>query len=535
MDIKYFIAIALIWSGSARALNIGVTSDNGNLLVADHINHGHKPTPTPSPTPSATPTPTPTPTPRPTPTPIPTPTPSATPSPTPSPTPVVGTPVMIQHVATGMDRLPVTTFAITLPNPAGSGNALILAIQFNNSVAVASVSDNKGNTWISGPSILNGSTRMSLYYSVGTIGATQRVVVNFTGSSSTDESPQGVLSEFYNVGSLDTSASSANSRTESMTTQYSGDLIYQWGVDLSDTNANGGAYNGTSIGAGPGFTLLSADLQVGSCDQFAVQAQSGQISPTFSASGSSTWGSLALALKSNSSGTLPPPGIRIVHIQHTLLNSVYSGQNRPNPVVIQFPCQGNLLVGSFNSGDVTVMSVSDALGNNWSVPASARTLGGGNATPAQIVYAANASTSSTLSGIRVTLSATTSSDCMFFLYDITGASSSPFDVAATATGDQGSTGNLSTVSLTPTRSNGLAITVNSLYFDTANGVTGSGYVLDSVVNGYDNGSPTSTLDEDNGYAHIYYSSPSPLTFVFTLNGSGGAYLWGAAAIAFSGN
>jgi hypothetical protein len=438
-----------------------------------------------------------------------------------------------------MDRLPVTTLAITLPNPVGSGNALILGIQFNAAVAVSTISDNEGNNWIAGPSTVNGSTQMSLYYSLGAIVGTQRVVVNFTGPTINGDQPQGVLSEFYNVANttLDASASSATTRTESMTTQSPGDLIYQWGVDFSDTNANGGAYNGSSLGVGSGFTLLSADLQVGSCDQFTVQKQAGPISPTFSASGSSTWGSLALALKSASTGTPPPAGIRIVHIQHTLLDSVYSSQNRPDPIVMQFPSQGNLLVGTYNSGDVTITGVSDGLGNNWSVPASAMTQGNSEDTPAQIVYAANASTSGALSGISVRLTGTTQSDAMFILYDVTGALASPFDKAVTATGAQNSGGNLNTVSMTPSLSKGLTIMVTSNYFNTVNGAVGSGYVLDSVVNGYDNGSPTSTLDEDNAYGHIYYATPSPLTFVFTSTGSadsGGVGGWGAAAIAFGG-
>jgi hypothetical protein len=495
------------------------------------------PTPTPSPKPSPTPTPTPTPSPKPTPTPTPSPKPS--PTPTPTPTPTAGTPILIQHVATGMDRLPVTTLAITLPNPAGAGNALILGVQFNNAVAVSSIVDNKGNTWIAGPTALNSNTSqvMSLYYALGAKSGTQQIVVHFTGSSSSNEYPQGVVSEFYNVATLsalDGSGSSSSSRTDSLTTTTAGDLIYQWGIDFSDTNSNGGNYNGTNITAGPGFTLLSADLQVGSADQYQVQSTKGTVAATFTASGSATWGSLALALKSASAGTAPPPGIRIVHIQHTLLCSVYSGQNRPRPIVMQFPSSGNLLVASFNSGDVTVAGVSDAAGNTWSVPSSAVTPGGGDVTPAQIVYAANAVTSSTLSGITAKLTGTTTTDCMFILYDLSGASTSPFDNAAVATGDQGSTGNLTTVSLTPSSSNGIAITTNSLYFETANGVVGAGYVLDSVVNGHDDGSPTSTLDEDNGYAHIYYSNTSSLTFVFSLDGSGGVYLWGSVAAAFKG-
>ena len=98
---------------------------------------------------------------------------------------------------------------------------------------------------------------------------------------------------------------------------------------------------------GAGFTLLSADLQVGSSDQYQIQPTAGTITPTFSASGSATWGSVAIALKSATAGTAPPPGIRIIHLQHTLLQSVRA-QNRAEPIVMQFPSSGNLLVGLFN-------------------------------------------------------------------------------------------------------------------------------------------------------------------------------------------
>src|SRR5208283_2964465 len=104
---------------------------------------------------------------------------------------------------------------------------------------------------------------------------------------STNGYPQAVASEFYNVAQLsaaDGSSGSATSRTAgSITTTTAGDLIYHWGVDFSDTNANGGAYNGSGITAGSGFTLLSADLQVGSADQYQVQASAGSINPALTA------------------------------------------------------------------------------------------------------------------------------------------------------------------------------------------------------------------------------------------------------------
>ncbi len=212
-----------------------------------------------------------------------------------------GAPTLVQHVATGMDETPVTSLKVTLPNPAGAGNALILGIQFHSSGSVSSVADNQGNTWVAGPTATGSSQRMSLYYALNVAGGTQTITIAFGGLGSANGYPQAVVSEFYNVAQVsaaDGSSGSATSRTAgAIATTAAGDLIYHWGVDFSDTNGNGGAYNGGSIAAGAGFTLLSADLQVGSADQYQVQSSAGSISPTFTASGAATWGSLALALK----------------------------------------------------------------------------------------------------------------------------------------------------------------------------------------------------------------------------------------------
>jgi chitodextrinase len=455
-----------------------------------------------------------------------------------------GTPTLVQHVATGMDRYPVTNLRIPLPNPAGAGNALIVGVQFRSSGSISSVADAQGNTWVAGPTVTNSnaSQRMSLYYALNVIGGTQNITVTFSGLGSTNAFPQAVVSEFYNVAQVsaaDGSSGSATSRTAgAITTTAAGDLIYQWGVDFSDTNVNGGAYNGGSITAGAGFTLLSADLQVGSADQYQVQSSAASINPTFTASGAATWGSLALALKSASAGTPPPPGIRIVHIQHTLLNSVRA-QGRPNAVVMQFPSSGNLLVGLYNSAGVLVSSVSDSAHNTWASAGS--TTGGSGGTGAQIMYAANAATSPALSGITVVLNGTTQGDDMFNLYDIAGAATSPFDKSNTALGNQNSPGNLTTTTLAPSTANGLVLNVVSIDYHTINGIVGSNYVMDSDVNDFDNNDPqfggtdVSTLDMDNGYAHIYNTTTDAVTFVYTYSQTtpGGVQLWGSVAAAFT--
>ena len=459
-----------------------------------------------------------------------------------------GVPTLVQHVATGMDRYPVNTLTIRLPNPAGMGNCLILGVQFNSTGSVASVTDDMGNNWIAGPTTTNGSfsKRMNLYYVLNAVDGTQTITVHFSALTTTPGFPQAVVSEFYNVATsnaFDGSSASSTSRTAGpITTTAPGDLIYEWGASLSSSNINGGAYNGTSITAGTGFTLLSADLQVGSSDQYHIQPTAGPITPTFSASGSATWGSVAIALKSATAGTAPPLGIRIIHLQHTLLQSVRA-QNRVQPIVMQFPSSGNLLVGLFNGAGPIATGVTDALGNTWSLPASATTTGGGQATSAQIVYAANAVTSPTLSGITVTLSEVGTGDDMFNLYDITGAATSPFDLGTTNLGNQTSNGPLTTGIITPTTSNGIVLHVNSIDFHTEASMSSpAGGTFDTIVNDLNDDDPgrggteVSTLDMDNAYAHFYNPTTSRVSFTFTATftpgGTQGVLLWGGATAAF---
>jgi hypothetical protein len=449
-------------------------------------------------------------------------------------------PTLVQHVATGMDRYPINTLTIQLPNPARAGNCLILGVQFNSEGSVASVTDEKGNNWIAGPTTTNGSfsKRMNLYYVLNAIAGTQTVRVHFSGLSSTPGFPQAVVSEFYNVATanaFDGDAASSTSRTAgTITTTAPGDLIYEWGASLSSSDTNGGAFNGTSITAGTGFTLLSADLQVGSGDQYQIQPNAGPITPTFSASGSEIWGSVAVALKSATAGTAPPPGIRIIHLQHTLLQAVRA-QNREEPIVMQFPSSGNLLVGLYNAAGPFATNVTDSLGNIWSLPESAKIIDDDGVVSAQIVYAANAQTSPNLSGITVSITETGIGDMMFNLYDVTGAAASPFDLATALQGFNETFAPHTTGTITPRTTNGLVIHVNSITFHQENGMTSpAGGAFDTVTNDLE-GEDVSTLDMDNAYAHIYNSTANQVDFTFTsCCVQQGVGPWAGVTVAFKG-
>ena len=450
---------------------------------------------------------------------------------TPTGTPLPGVPTLVQHVASGMDRYPINVLTVDLPNVTGAGNCLVLGVQFKSDGTVSSITDDKGNAWVNGPTVTNASfgRTMSLYYAPNVAAGTKKIEVHFSDGSY----PHAVISEFYNVATsnpLDGSAASSTSRTAgTITTTQAGDLIYEWGASLSSTYSEGGAFNGTSIGAGTNFTLLSADLQVGSGDQYFVQPAAGPVTPTFSASGNATWGSLAVALKSAQAGTAPPTGIRIVHLQHTLLQSVRA-QNRSEPIVMQFPSNGNLLIGLYNSAGPFATSVTDGLGNTWSAPDSAIS----GLPTSQIVWAANAQTSPNLSGITVTMSEVGTGDVMFNLYDVVGADASPFDLVTTAAGNQQSFGALTTGTLTPVTSDGLVIHVNSIDFHQLNTMNApAGGFFDTFTNDLES-NDVSTLDMDNGYAHIYNEGLGEIDFTFTAccstdTGVGG---WSGVTAAF---
>jgi hypothetical protein len=507
----------------------------------------------PSPTPTSPPSPTPTATTPPTPSPQPTSTPTATATPTTTVTPIPPPPpALVQHLASAIDIFPVAdAVSFPAPNPSLAGNTLLLTVQLNAVGSITGVTDDKGNSWSLVASLTNTtySKKMYLFMAQNVAAGTTIVKAHFTGVSTNQNRavPQGALTEFYNVGDVDAVATSTNSTTTSpLTTTMDGDLIYEWGASLSTTDNSihtiGGTYNGTNISAGAGFTLLSADLQVGSCDQYQIQQSAGTITPTFTPSGNATWGAIAVALKPSPAGTAPS-GMRIVHVQHTLVSSI-STQNRPNPIPIQFPSSGNLIVGQFNSTFHAITNVTDSLGNTWSTPPLAMTHGGVGNTTAQIIYSANANTSPNLSNITITTAgANTFGDDMLVLHDIVGASASPFDVGATSGGNQTVNAPLTIATITPLHT-GIVFAVGSWNHHTANEIVSPvGALYDMVVNDFDDDGPggtgttPSTLDMDNPYGHFFNVGTSQLSFTFDYNHSKstaqGADSWGGAAGAFA--
>src|SRR5215471_9053297 len=286
-----------------------------------------------------------------------------------------GTPTLVQSVLTGIEQNPITTLHARFPQVTLSGNAVILGVRYNSAGTITSVSDDAGNTWTAGPQVTASAspygTTIRTYYVTNALPLT-RVDVAISGlTTATSAITQATLSEWYNValsGAIDGTGTSASSRTTSaVSTTGTNDLVWHWAVDVSDFQYdNGIMFNGTSITAGSGFTLQSADLQTGRGVQYQVKSTAGSITPTSSASGSSTWASVAFALKSAATGTAPPASMRIVHVQHGMV----AWPDHTTPLPLQFPSSGNLLVGLWTSGGGLISRITDSAGNTWASAAS---------------------------------------------------------------------------------------------------------------------------------------------------------------------
>jgi len=443
------------------------------------------------------------------------------------------TPTLVQHVQGAKTRADASASKIdvSLPNPAGGGNALIVSVKANTSSAL-SVSDDKSNTYLAGPSITDPATGQTgaLFYALNVAAGTVKITVSFGAGGGT--SATAIVSEFFNVATAAAAdgSSSAVSATPvnagSITTTADRDLIYY----AAFSSSAAGSPSPLSFTAGHDFTLLATDVLDGSMAQYLVQGAHGDVNPSMTVSGATTdtFITLAIALKSGAAGTAPGTGLRIVRVQH----NNFALDNGGTSYSLQFPSSGNLIVAAWvgfrtdTETNVDILQMADGRGTSYTSVGPA--VGNQSSGSAQIFYAANAPPGPNL--ITLILS-TPQRGSHLLLYDVAGADASPFDVAALATGNQTSAGDVTTVTITPTHSNGLVIGLTDLNSHAISGVVGSSFLFDSVT--YPEEDESGRPDDGAGHAHVYNSDTSPLTFIWTAGpGSGEAGRWAAYAAAF---
>ncbi|HEY2461274.1 MAG TPA: LamG-like jellyroll fold domain-containing protein [Candidatus Acidoferrum sp.] len=423
--------------------------------------------------------------------------------------------------------LTVSSYKSNLPtNGTLSGNALIATFQWGvGSGASASVTDDKGDTMTLLKSVSNGNQTLATYCVLPTTGA-RALTLNFSGAQPAFVSMVNA-SEWFNLtcnldGSSATSGNSTTLTAGSIATATDGDLIYQ----AVEEDGVTGSERWTQ-GASP-WTFLSASrgleaANIPQAAQYQVQATHGAINPTLSMNIADSWNAVAVALKAGSSGTAPAAGIRIVHLQE---ESIAPGNF--GPMALQFPSTGNLLItASIDGPGFDIASITDSNGNaHTEIGTQFSNAASGDV---QTFYAANASTSTSLA-ITFNMTGNPTGGSTFFLIDVTGASTSPFDSTAgrqTASGSQAGAGNISGATISPTTAHGLVITQLAVTTNSINGVS-TGNFLATVPNPLGQTNPT---DENNGWGFEYNTAAGPHNYTWTTQG-GGVDHWASTAVAF---
>jgi hypothetical protein len=454
------------------------------------------------------------------------------------------TPTLVQSVwgenslnynSAGWPGNPPLYYAIEFPEPSQPGNLLVCSAFISQSPTLT-ISDDKGETWSTGGSNYpfkdSNNNSEFIWYMANNSGGVRQVKVN----STTNPGYASVTcSEFYNLATsnpLDGNGSchNANGTTLAGTatgTVTSGDLIYFVSYGNAATSASFTAGSQSNIS----WALDAVDLIDGYAVQHGVYSATASFTPQMTAGTSGSYTSCEVMFKAASAGTAPTQTMRIVHLGH------FSLPNSGTTQKIQMPSSGNLLVASFTAGGDSISGISSTPSNTWSSTGGAVSGGPSLNASAQIYYAANASTATSLIA-SVTRAGTLANDNLL-IYDITGANTSPLDKDSGAlSGTQSSqVSSFATCSscLTPSSSGELVILNANQDWCTGTAVTApSGALFDSAFTTMNSVNGAQPVDQNGEWAHLYNTGTSAISATWTMSCDEAELGWAGRAAAFTG-
>lgn len=456
---------------------------------------------------------------------------------------------LVQHVSgpsVGGGRT-LSNIKVTLPNATQAGNCLVLSLlyrpSFTSSVGVA---DDQSNTWstaVDGYDATN-DWQVRVFTALNIAANTRAITVTLNDTGVGAEQIQ--VTEFYGIatssaldgtptGTVIQNTTPTPIQAGSITTTQANDLIYQ--VAFSLGNAVSGSQPLLSrIAKDAGLTLLAADLLDGGMAQYGIKASAGATNPAFYTNTTGTAGqdryvTATIALKTNGANGSAGSGKRIVRTQ--ACNFFRSSGPTIN---LQFPSTGNLLVFTwlgFDSGGGVgrgLSGVADTFANTWSATGTAVVNDGGES---QIFYALSPSVFPNYIGPTLTVaSSQVQQESNGLLYDIAYENKTwAFDNDVATTGTQSTDTDLTSVTVTPTGSDGIIIGSGGIDLNTINGMVGAGFVFDAMV--YPEADGSRAFYEDNPAGHYMNSDTTARTFVWSQQGaSTGVDGWAIRAAAF---
>jgi len=427
-------------------------------------------------------------------------------------------------------------YSIEYPEPTQPGNLLICAaFGYAHFSATYSISDDKNQTWtLAGsnfPYQSSSDNIVSIWYVANNAGGTRQVKV--TASDDVGGYVAVHCMEFYNVATANPVDGTPNCNSVTATTLTgtstgtltSGDLILL--ESFNDNVAPTASFTAGSQ-SNIAWALDAADYLDGYAGQYGVYSAATSFTPQMTTGTSNTYTSCQVAFKSASAGTAPTQSMRIVHLGHFAM--LPSGTTQ----TLGFPSSGNLLVASFTGGGDSISGITSTPGNTWK---STGTVAGSPAFSAtsQIYYAGNASTATTET-VAITRTGTLEPDTVL-IYDITGASTSPFD---TDSGGQSATQNSEvssfttcTTCLTPSTASDIVILNANQIYCTGTAITApSGAVFDAAVATLNSINGPQPVDQNGEWAHFYDTNASGITATWTMSCNQAESGWAGRVAAF---
>jgi len=429
-------------------------------------------------------------------------------------------------------------YSIELPELSQSGNLLVCAAFGGIGAGTTySISDDKSETWAeAGPNFPYTSAlgnAYNIWYVANNSGGVRQIKVN--ASNNYGAFTAVTCSEFYNVATSSPTDGTANCHTVNPGTTLTGtatgmlirgDLVY-----FVTFNDNVTPTTSFTAGSQPNITwkLDAADLLDGYAVQYGVYSATASFTSQITTGTSNTYTSCEVMFKAASSGTAPTQSMHIVHLGHFAMPGSGTTQT------IQMPSSGNLLIASFTGGGDSISGISGTPSNTWS--STGAVAGGPSFTASsQIYYTANANPAPN-STVAITRTGTLSQDTVL-IYDITGASASPFD---SDSGGQDGT-KTSIVSsfttcascLTPAAGNEIVILNANQNWCTGTAATApSGALFDSAFTTINSLNGPQSVDQNGEWAHSYSTGASPITATWTMGcGTNAEGSWAGRVAAF---
>lgn len=418
------------------------------------------------------------------------------------------------------------------PRPAGAGNTIIVGATSANGDTLT-VSDDKSDSYnlaVSEADANNFGHLNYLFYASGITSGARQIEVHY---STGDPYVNAWAMECTNVGALDKTSGNYGTGTTvtagSITPTATGDLLVQWSVNNSVTPNS--AVTSWTVGSQSNITwqFAAADDADATAAQWGVYNSTAAINPTMTV-GTGGFASVAAAFLPASAGTeFPTTGIQIDAMK-TFWISTGGGANFASlPRTDHFACPAadNAIVVQW-IGVGTLTGVSDNESNTWSSTGAIYGAGGSGYVVSFYTKGATIGPNQTL-----TFSGSPNNDSAKAYCIRNGSTTTFFDNTVTNSGSQGSAGNLTAVTITPSTPNGLVLGYVSVAADTMSGVTGAGQLFNSCM-----WSQESTgfggCDENNGWASYLNPDTSSVTFTFTEQFGDAANGWTARADAFEG-